>query len=374
MHVINVLQFICPTGFYGAERWVLALNNNLDPKKVRSYLAVTKESNSELEIVKQFKSDEGRAFEVVSGSRFSPSALKALCKLIRDAKIDIIHTHGYKSDILGVVAAKLTGIKIISTPHGFGEHHDFKLKAYISVGKYFMRFFDRIVPLSQQLVDEVVAAGVPDNKIAFIRNAVDLKEIETYRASITNKEKSAVLKIGYIGQIIPRKKIDHILDTFNTIWLENKNVQLIVLGDGNDRNRIEAYASTLPSSEAMEFLGFRNDRLDFLSQFDLFVMTSSDEGIPRCLMEAIAMGVPVAAYNIPGIDQLVKHEETGLLAEFGDKDTLGEFWKKLLTDTAYATVLANNGREFINDIYSGQRMANEYTALYQSLLSDSRGA
>lgn len=370
MRKINVLQFICPTGFYGAERWVLALNNNLDPEKVRSYLAVTKDADSQLEIVKQFKSDEGGAFEIVASSRFSLYALRSLCKLIKDTKIDVIHTHGYKSDILGVIAAKLTGIKIISTPHGFGEHDDLKLKAYIFMGKFGLRFFDRVVPLSQQLVDEVLSAGIAKDKVTFIRNAVDLGEIEPFRLKKTKKEKTATLTIGYVGQIIQRKKVDHILDIFNKIWLENKNTRLLLLGDGNDREKMEAYANTLPSAEAVQFMGFRNDRLELLSQFDLFVMTSSDEGIPRCLMEAIAMGIPVAAYNISGIDQLVKHKETGLLADYGDKDTLKNYWQRLLSDKIYAHELTEKGRQFVNDTYSGQRMANEYTALYQTLLSD----
>ncbi len=370
MKKINVLQFICPTGFYGAERWVLALNNNLDSKKVRSYLVVTKEANSQLEIVKHFKSDEGEAFEIEVSSRFSTTALTSLCKLIKERKIDIIHTHGYKSDILGVVAAKLTGIKSISTPHGFGEHNDFKLRAYISIGKYCLRFFDRTVPLSQQLVDEVIEAGVPESKVTFIRNAVDLKEVEQYRLKESKKDHLAQLKIGYIGQMIQRKNIDHILDIFNEVWLKNNNTQLLLLGDGKESERLQTYAGTLPSAEAISFLGFRNDRLDLLSQFDLFVMTSSDEGIPRCLMEAIAMGVPVAAYNIPGIDQLVKHKETGLLADYGDKDVLKDSWQRLLSDKSYAQDLAEKGRQFVNDVYSGQRMADEYAALYQALLAD----
>ncbi len=367
---INVLQFICPTGFYGAERWVLALNNNLDHDKVRSYLAVTREAGSKLEIVKHFKSVEGRVFEIEIKSRFSFSALTSLCKLIRENKIDVIHTHGYKSDILGVMAARLTGIKSISTPHGFGEHDDLKLKTYIAIGKYGFRFFDRVVPLSQQLSDEVLDAGVPEHKVTFIRNAVDLKEVEQYRLKVRDKESSRKLTIGYIGQMIQRKNIDHILDIFNDVWLENKNTKLVLLGDGAEREKMQSYAQTLPSSEAIEFLGFRNDRLELLSQFDLFVMTSSDEGIPRCLMEAIAMGVPVAAYNIPGIDQLVKHEETGLLADYGDRDILKDYWQQLLADENYAKTLTEKGRQFVNDTYSGQRMADEYTALYKELLSD----
>jgi len=367
---INILQFICPTGFYGAERWVLALNNNFNQEKVRSYLAVTREENSQLEIVKHFKSDEGKVFEIETTSRFSPAALTSLCKLIKENKIDVIHTHGYKSDILGIVAAKLTGIKSVSTPHGFGKHNDFKLKAYISIGKYGLRFFDRVVPLSQQLSDEVLGAGVPGRKVTFIRNAVDLKEVEQYRLKAHDREHSAQLKIGYIGQMIERKNIVHTLDIFNEVWLENNNTQLILLGDGVERKKMQAHASTLPAAKAIDFLGFRNDRLDLLSQFDLFVMTSSDEGIPRCLMEAIAMGVPVAAYNIPGIDQLIKHEETGLLATYGDRDTLKDYWQRLLSDKSYAHELAEKGRQFVNDTYSGQRMADEYTVLYQELLTD----
>jgi glycosyltransferase involved in cell wall biosynthesis len=215
----------------------------------------------------------------------------------------------------------------------------------------------------------VLSAGVAERKIEFIRNAVDLKETEQFRRK-TNKDNAEKLKIGYIGQMIPRKKIDHILDIFNEIWLENMNTQLVLLGDGKERQKLECYASTLPSAAAIEFLGFRNDRLELLSQFDLFVMTSSDEGIPRCLMEAIAMNIPVAAYNIPGVDQLVKHKETGLLADYGDKDTLKKYWLRLLSDKDYARELAGKGLQFVNETYSGQRMANEYTALYQKLLSD----
>ena len=140
------------------------------------------------------------------------------------------------------------------------------------------------------------------------------------------------------------------------------------LGDGESRAEMEQLAASLPSAESIHFLGFRNDRLELLSQFDLFVMTSSDEGIPRCLMEAIAMEIPVAAYNIPGIDQLVMHQQTGLLATYGDQQQLKEYWLRLLSDRPYAEELARHGRDFVNERYSGKRMATEYTDLYQTLL------
>ncbi len=369
MRRINTLQFITPTGFYGAERWILALNNNLDPEKVRSDLVVTTENGVQPEIIRHFKAGECQAFEIEMKTRLSLSSIRELVKLIKQRDIDVIHTHGYKSDIMGLIAARIAGIKAVSTPHGFGLPSDFKLKTFIKLGKLFMRFFDAVAPLSEQLVDEVKVAGISEQKIHFIRNAVDLKEVEQFRlGKKTVGASDQPIKIGYIGQMIPRKKIDHLLDIFNHIWLENNSVELHLLGDGSSRAEMESYAMTLPSSKSIHFLGFRNDRLELLSQFDLFVMTSSDEGIPRCLMEAIAMGIPVAAYDIPGIDQLVKHEETGLLAKYGDQATLAKYWDKLLKEKEYANKLAKEGRQFVNERYSGQRMANEYTSLFQQLL------
>lgn len=372
MRTINILQFITSTGFYGAERWILALNNNLDAKKVRSDLVVTTEKGRPSEILNHFNAGECQAFEIEMNARFSLSAIRALVKLIKRQDIDIIHTHGYKSDIMGLIAARLTGIKSVSTPHGFGEISGLKMKTFVALGKFALRFFDSVVPLSEQLVDIIKQAGIAKKKIHFIRNAVDLKEVEQYRVKKGIKvESDCKLRIGYIGRMIPSKKIDDILNIYNQIWLENNNVEIQLLGDGESKAEMEKLAAMLPSTESIHFLGFRNDRLQLLSQFDLFVMTSSHEGIPRCLMEAVAMEIPVAAYNIPGVDQLVVHEKTGLLAEYADQKTLKKYWLRLLSDKKHANKLAKQGREFVNERYSGQRMAAQYTSLYQKLLSTS---
>ena len=79
------------------------------------------------------------------------------------------------------------------------------------------------------------------------------------------------------------------------------------------------------------------------------------------------MQIPVAAYDIPGIDQLVEHEKTALLAQPGDMDTLAEYWRKLLYDRPYARALAASGREFVQRKFSAARMAREYSDLFYQL-------
>jgi glycosyltransferase involved in cell wall biosynthesis len=97
-------------------------------------------------------------------------------------------------------------------------------------------------------------------------------------------------------------------------------------------------------------------------------MTSTLEGIPRCLMEAAAANIPVAAYDIPGIDQIIKHNETGLLAKLGDKKTLEQHWESILFTPDIAQKVAQNAKDYVYKHYSANRMAEEYTSLFTSSL------
>lgn len=368
---INVLQFICPTGFYGAERWILALAKNLDPANIRCDLAVTLEPNQgELEIVNHYNKLAGDTYQIPMAGRFDISVISRLCKLIKQNQYDIIHTHGYKSDILGLIAARLTGIKAVATPHGFENADDWKLKAYIGLGNFFLRHFHKVAPLSKQLCKDMERIGVNSSKVIYIQNGVDLDEVEEQR-QVTNNPRALEKtgkRIGFVGQMISRKNIFDLLDIFNDLCSKHDNLELVLLGDGDQRQELEQYANTLSAKSKMQFLGFRDDRLEWLQSFDLFVMTSTLEGIPRCLMETMAMGIPVAAYDIPGIDQLITHSDTGLLAPLGNKAELTQHWETLLLNEHTAQTVAENARNYVWDHFSGKRMAREYQELFTELL------
>jgi glycosyltransferase involved in cell wall biosynthesis len=362
---VKVLHFICSTGFYGAEKWILALANNADAGLVDSELVVTRESvDHDLELTREFKRLGLPAHELPMNGRFDFRVVSQLVKLIRQRGIEVIHCHGYKSDIIGVIAGRIAGVKCISTPHGFETTVDWKLNLFIKLGCVSLRFFDFVVPLSPELESDVRGMKVSDKKIRYIRNAVDLKGIE-FRGA--RKDASGAKKIGFIGQMIERKNVRDLLDVFDAVAQDTTDVSLCLLGDGASRAEYEAYAAGLASADAIEFTGFVNNPLEYLKTFDLFVMSSQLEGIPRCLMESMAMGVPVAAYDIPGIDQLIEHKATGLLAPFGDKRALEACWRELLGDAALSEQIAIAAHNRINRLYSASRMAREYTELYQEI-------
>jgi glycosyltransferase involved in cell wall biosynthesis len=369
---MNVLQFICPTGLYGAEMWILALAKNLDPEKVNCQLAVTLESEEQnIEIYHRFRSLGLESHQINMQGRFDPRIIMRLSRLINEKKIDIIHTHGYKSDILGLISARITGIKAVATPHGFENVRDFKLRSFIRLGCLFFRYFDRVAPLSEELESDMHRFKVNASRIHLIRNGVDLDEIKSERTKNTpplysdQREK----KIGYVGQMISRKNVGDLLKTFDLLYKTHKNIRLILIGDGPRRLELEEQAKFLPSSSHIEFLGFRNDRLRLMKELDLFCMTSSREGIPRCMMEAMALDIPVAAYNIPGVDQLIIHEKTGLMADFGRLKDLKECWQRLLFDEKFSAQMALNGRKHVFEKFSAKRMTEEYSVLYQEMLN-----
>ncbi len=374
MRKINVLQFICPAGFYGAEMWILALAKNLDHASINCQLAITRESEGQnIEIYNRFQSLGFDAHQIKMRSRFDPRVIYKLSRLIKEEKIDIIHTHGYKSDILGLAVAKLAGIKSIATPHGFENSKDIKLQLFIRIGCFALKNFDRVAPLSEELESDMKKVRVSSDKIVVIKNGVDLGEIELERKRVSSPllHSKNGKTIGYIGQMISRKNVIDLIKTFDLLYKEHKGIRLVLIGDGQKRIELENYAKTLTSFPKIEFLGYRDDRLRLLKEIDLFCMTSSLEGIPRCMMEAMAMEISVAAYNIPGVDKLIIHGETGLMADFGDINGLKQCWEQILFDGGFAMKLGQNGRKHVLNNYSAKRMADEYTKIYQEIMFSS---
>ena len=370
MKPLRVLQFICPTGFYGAERWVLAFMRNSERKLMENELVVTAEHGSSFQLFDEVTALDLPAHKLEMRSRFDTKAVKQLAKLMQERNIDIIHTHGYKSDLLGLAAAKLAGIKAVCTPHGFENTKDIKLRSFIWAGCQSFRFFDAVVPLSKALMADVLRYGVKSKRAFYIQNGVDLSEIDDVMQSTSKREDQLHSKkiVGFIGQLISRKNVKALLDIFDELAGKHSELVLHLYGDGESRAELEQYAKTLPSSDRIVFFGFIDNRLEKLKHFDLFAMSSSLEGIPRCLMEAMAMRIPVAAYDIPGVDQLISDNETGRLAPLGNKQALYTAFHDQLFDKDKAQSMAGEARAKIEREFSAKRMTDEYYQLFCDLL------
>jgi len=187
---------------------------------------------------------------------------------------------------------------------------------------------------------------------------------------LAKRNEEAPFTIGYIGQLISRKNMPSMLEAFALFVANQPSAQLVLIGDGEERQSLEALAQQLNIASNVQFLGFLDDRLKYLPTFNTFALTSSLEGIPRCLMEAMAAETCVTAYNIPGVDQLISHGKTGLCFPLNDSAALAQGWTQLSQDPALQASLASAGQKFVQENYSAEGMATHYQRLYADLLKN----
>ena len=367
---LKVLQLGSPTGLYGAERWILALTSHLDRQRVDSTVAVIRDDVSlaaPLCVEADRLGIKTLVFEAEGRVNFS--AVSRLRAYIRDKGVDILHTHAYKQDIIGLLASIGTSCKCVSTPHGWSREADLKLWCYERLNRAIFPFFDAVVPLSDELYRPLLRIPGLKKRLHLIRNGVDLTEIEAATACVSRLRRwnqQGIFVIGYIGQLIGRKGLDVLLEAVGSLP-HDLDWRLVIIGEGEKKRSLMEQAETMEHGDRVSFPGFRPDRLRWLNGFDCFVLPSQLEGIPRCLMEAMAAGVAVVATDIPGCTDLIDHQGTGLLFPVGDGSALTAALEKLAADGAGRRKLAHRGREYVRQRYSAGRMAREYEKLYFSL-------
>ncbi|MCD6733541.1 MAG: glycosyltransferase [Burkholderiaceae bacterium] len=368
---IRVLQLGGPAGMFGAERWILALARYLPATEVETVVGVIQDmpGGGPAPLCAHAAQLGLPTVQFEAPGRLSVAAIGQLRRFIRDRQVDIVHSHGYKSDLIGVLATRGLPCRLVSTPHGWSTDAGIKLQVYEALDRLAFAGCDAIAPLSDDLAAGLARLPWARRRTRLIPNGVDLSEVtdsDRVAAEVGALRAGGVEVFGYIGQLISRKRIDTLIRAFASLPGEHRRLYLI--GDGPERAELEALAESLGQAGRIRFTGFRDDRLEFLRGFDLFVLPSSLEGIPRCVMEAMAAGIPVVASDIEGTRTLVKDGETGLLFEVGDHAGLAAQIERLMGDPALRARLAAAARALVQERFSAARMAGDYLRLYRDVL------
>jgi len=327
----------------------------------------TKNKKNTSDIVRAVHNFNISAFDFFSGGRFNPISAIKLGLWAKKNNVRILHSHGYKSDAIALIASHICRCKVITTPHGWSLEKDLKLKLYEKFDRFLFRFMDKILPLSHQLYFDLIYNKKLAIKTKLILNAVDIIEIDSIYKS--HRSDYNIFLIGYIGQLVERKNLSLLLKAIKLLSKKKDNFKLLLIGDGKLRASLEEEVIRLGIASYIHFKGFKKNVLSLLKSIDLLVLPSLKEGIPRCIMEAMAAKVPVVASDIPGNKELITHGETGLLFDPYNITELVKNIAYIMDNKKNTNVIANKARKRIEDKYSNFRMAEEYIQLYNSLLN-----
>lgn len=373
---IRVLHLGSPTGIYGAERWILALARYLPVTSVESWVGVIEDAPDQDAPLCRRAAQLGLRTQVFAADgRLSLPAIGQIRSFIREHGIHVLHTHGYKTDIIGCLAAWGTSCRLIATPHGWGASPGIRMHLYEALDRVMLQFADAVVPLSAELVAGLRRVPRMRRRLHFIPNGVDLTEVDAAAGPcelLEARQARGEFVIGYIGRLDSGKRLDTLIRAFHLLPLARKH--LCVIGEGPERRGLEVLAAALLQPGQAAFLGFREDRMTFLRSFDLFVLPSAREGMPRCLMEAMSAGIAAIATDIPACRELMDGNANGLVFRPGDYIELSRQMLRLAEDPALRERLARSGREHVRRLYSAKAMADSYCALYQRILGPSCAA
>lgn len=361
---IKIVHLIASSGLYGAEKWIYALMRAMDTSRFSSSLVnLYDAAEGQSAVVTGALERDLDAIDFNTGGSFNPLSVFKLSRWLKHNHIDIVHGHGYKSDIIGLMAGRLAGCTVISTPHGWSKEADKKLMFYETLDRFSFRFMDNICPLSPDLLESVKTSVKPE-KLKLIMNGVDIDEIAAQPG--LERDDKTILRIGYIGQLIERKNLETLLKAFKRLLDDNIQAELLIVGDGPESTKLKNLARDLGVQHCTHFLGYRKDAISLLKSFDVFVLPSFLEGIPRCLMEAMAAGVPVVASDIPGCRVLVEHDKTGWLYPTVNSEALFLILKSSIDDSSACYTVKLAAKKKIIDNFSNKKMAKDYQWLYST--------
>ncbi len=303
---------------------------------------------------------------VFEESRYSfPVLVYKVFRKLRSKKINLIHSHRQKENILAlIISVLLRNTGLVSTLHGMPENPSSKLTFSSIIRKlnFFIlsHYFSRTVAVSNDILGILINRGFPKRKIITIHNGIPLPSFDT---DVKNKSRS--FTIGTAGRLVPVKDFGLFIDIAN--YLRNhQNIHFLLAGDGPLEQDLRCKVSELGLNN-FSFSGKIDDMNSFYKQIDIFMNTSIHEGIPMTILEAMGLNLPVIAPDIGGIPEIVDHNINGFLVPIGNKELFAEYCIKLSENRELYLQMGNNARSKIERSFSIQVCAEKYCKVYADL-------
>lgn len=215
---------------------------------------------------------------------------------------------------------------------------------------------DRIIAVSQGVERTLIQGGVDAARCTTVNNAIDIHQALPDRARMRQSLgiDDETFVFGSIGSLIPRKSNHHTLTALARFRQQHPAAKwkMVLVGAGPEQAVLQRQAEELGIADRLLFTGFRNNPFDYLATFDTFILASSSEGLPRVVLEAMLLGIPVIGSDVTGTAELVSHQQTGLLFPWSDSQQLASHLSLIWQDSALRQRLADNGQQLVHARYA----------------------
>ena len=308
-------------------------------------------------------------------------AFLKLFSFIKKHRFDIVHTHTSKAGILGRFAAWLNRVPvIIHTPHGhifYGYFSRMVTQIFIVIEKLAALVTDKIITLTDHGKEEHIRFHIANpDKFVPIYSGINIPEFKRnkddhsldVRNTLDIPPQAPV--IGTVTRLVPIKGIEDLIKAVPTLLEDYPDLRVLLVGDGHLRSDLEELCELVGVRNHIHFLGEQKKVVPFLKAMDVFVLSSINEGMGRCLLEALVCGKPAVATRVGGVPELVEHGSNGFLVPPRQPQLLARAIIEILSDEELKQKMGKNAIKKVTMDFSVEVMVKKIERLYQSSMDD----
>lgn len=297
---------------------------------------------------------------------------------IKAGAFDLLVTHEHKSDLMGYLAARRAGVPWVAVAHGY-DFSLLRVRLYRRIDLWLLRRAAHVMVVSPPLRDELVAGGVPWERMTIVRNGIDVEAfaagaVERGRQWRERMAHAAGPLIVSVGRLDRQKGFEYLIRAAAEVVRAIPSARFWIAGEGGLRARLDRQIRTSGLGDAVRLLGHQRDVSGIMAAADLVVLASLWEPLGNVLLEAHALGRPVVATRVGGVSEIVREGRTGRLVPPRDVRRLAQSILAVLGDPRGAELMGARGREHVAREFSAERFAAEAQAVYRTALGQGGSA
>lgn len=324
----------------------------------------------------------GLSVYALANHKADPRLLFRLIQLIHKERFNVLDSQNIQSKFWANFAALMTRTSLVSTLNSWyaNEHGQTSLKGrmYTSLELLSNQSLDLYITVSEKDRQALLKAGLPEEQVELIYNAVDAslsairRDPEWLRQKFGLPPDSVICTA--VGRLVPVKGYDVLINALQRIASQVTQLYCLIVGEGESKEELSAQIRAAGLENRIRLVGYydRENAMSILKSSDLFVMPSRYEGTPIALLEAAALGRPILASNTGGIPELVQHEKHAFLVPPGDPAALSQGLLKLTLDREYARILGQNAQQRIHQKFNLESQISATWQAYQKALDKHR--
>jgi glycosyltransferase involved in cell wall biosynthesis len=319
-----------------------------------------------------------------SAQSLSPDAsflrrLVEYARLIRQISPDILHTHSFQPMLWGALFNRGRACHVVTIHSNYPYFHEKSLKAFIKrqIQVVFCRLFlTRVIGVSNMVVSTLAQLGIPQWKLRLVENGIPLAD-HAISPDATKKAREEIAAgpedfvIVTIGRIDKLKGHPYLIEAFHMASQRHKHLLLILVGEGEDRPKLEGLARKLGIAHQVRFLGYKKNPDFYLDMADLYICSSITEGFSLAVTEAMYHKLAVIATRVGSNPDLIEHGISGLLVDPHSSQAIATALDDVIENRYDRASLGEHARTTIATKYDIKRTADAYLRLYQELIKSS---